>query len=177
MITFRFRRGTTIEWLATDPILKSGEPGVNLDVMKLKIGDGVKHWSQLSYLSGEGAPGPQGEPGVDGTDGSDGLDGINGVDGASAYDLAVDNGFVGTVDDWLLFLKGDKGDTGDIGPQGIQGNVGAGGAPGAKGDKGDTGDTGPAGADGVDYTGPSISVSSSAPSSPAVGDVWIDTSS
>lgn len=57
---------------------------------------------------------------------------------------------------------GDKGDKGDTGNQGIQGL------------KGDTGDTGPAGAS---YTGPKITVASSAPSSPTTGDVWIDTSS
>lgn len=33
--------------------------------------------------------------------------------GKSAYDLAVDEGFVGDIDEWLAFLKGDKGDKGD----------------------------------------------------------------
>lgn len=34
------------------------------------------------------------------------------VDGKSAYELAVQNGFVGTVVDYLASLKGEKGDTG-----------------------------------------------------------------
>ena len=35
------------------------------------------------------------------------------VRGFSAYDIAVENGFVGTPEEWLAFLKGDKGDKGD----------------------------------------------------------------
>lgn len=40
------------------------------------------------------------------------LGGGAGSAGKSAYDIAVDNGFVGTEQDWLLSLKGDKGDDG-----------------------------------------------------------------
>ena len=39
--------------------------------------------------------------------------------GASAYAVAVANGFVGTQAEWLLSLKGPKGDKGDTGPSGI----------------------------------------------------------
>ena len=35
------------------------------------------------------------------------------VRGFSAYDIAVENGFVGTPEQWLEFLKGEKGDKGD----------------------------------------------------------------
>ncbi|MGG0052771.1 hypothetical protein [Bacillus atrophaeus] len=59
------------------------------------------------------------------------------VTGKSAYDIAVDNGFSGTVEEWLASLKGEKGDKGSIG------------ATGAKGDKGDTGATGYKGATGA----------------------------
>lgn len=38
-----------------------------------------------------------------------GSGGGNGAPGKSAYQLAVDNGFVGTLDDWLLSLDGDDG--------------------------------------------------------------------
>ena len=47
--------------------------------------------------------------------GYDGNDGANGQDGESAYEIAVDNGFVGTEEEWLASLKGDKGDTGNAG--------------------------------------------------------------
>jgi hypothetical protein len=159
MTTIKFRRGLSAVLSIKNPLLREGEPCFEVDTGKIKIGDGILTWLQLDYLSGEGSPGPQGEPGVDGTDG---------VDGASAYQLALASGFVGTLSQWLLSLKGAKGDTGDIGPQGTQGIQGV---------KGDTGDDGPAGADGADYTGPSITAGSIAPSSPSIGDVWIDTSS
>ena len=46
--------------------------------------------------------------GDDGDDGRNGIDGINGVgiDGKSAYEIAVDNGFVGTEEEWLASLEG-----------------------------------------------------------------------
>ena len=37
------------------------------------------------------------------------IGGGSGVAGKSAYDIAVDNGFVGSETDWLASLKGDKG--------------------------------------------------------------------
>ena len=80
--------------------------------------------------------------------------GDKGADGKSAYQIAVDNGYVGTESDWLVTLKGDKGDTGEQGPQGIQGvqgpkgDKGDTGAQGPKGDKGDKGDNGAAGEQG-----------------------------
>lgn len=38
----------------------------------------------------------------------EGLDGIDGVDGASAYEVAVANGFVGTQEEWLDSLIGNS---------------------------------------------------------------------
>lgn len=43
-------------------------------------------------------------------------------DGESAYQTAVDNGFVGTEQQWLDSLKGDKGDKGDPGNDGEDGD-------------------------------------------------------
>lgn len=45
-------------------------------------------------------------------------------DGASAYEVAVANGFVGTEEEWLASLVGETGATGDQGVQGIQGEKG-----------------------------------------------------
>ena len=58
----------------------------------------------------------------------------------SAYDIAIENGFVGTEAQWIASLKGPKGDTGDQGSQG------------PKGDRGDKGDAGDRGEDGTDGT-------------------------
>ena len=69
------------------------------------------------------------------------LKGENGIDGKSAYQLAVEKGFTGTLDEWIVSLKGE---TGPIGPQGIQGETGP------QGLKGETGATGPQGAPGKD---------------------------
>lgn len=90
-------------------------------------------------------PGPQGPQGE------------RGEQGKSAFDIAIEQGYTGTVEQWLQSLvgpqgapgekgdignagpagaKGDKGDPGEQGPQGIQGT------PGPKGDKGDPGEQG-----------------------------------
>lgn len=45
------------------------------------------------------------------SDGADGTNGTNGTDGKSAYQVAVDNGYVGTEAQWLASLKGDSGVT------------------------------------------------------------------
>lgn len=74
-----------------------------------------------------------------------------GADGKSAYEIAVENGFVGTEQEWLLSLKGAdgaKGDKGDQGERGLQGEQGLQGIQGLKGDKGDKGDTGERGLQG-----------------------------
>lgn len=65
--------------------------------------------------------------------------------GASAYDVAVSNGFRGTVNEWLLSLRGRNGDDG---PRGERGEIGPQGNPGVQGPKGDVGNTGPQGAKG-----------------------------
>lgn len=194
MYTFQLRRGSAAQWTDENPVLHPGEPGIELDTSKVKIGNGFSRWSELSYLSGEGSA------------------------GLSAYQVAVNNGFVGTQAEWLLSLKGadgadstvpgppgppgEDGADGAQGLQGIPGTPGADGAdstvPGPEGPAGPSayeiavsqgfsgtetqwlaslvGETGPAGADGADYTGPTITVAATAPSSPAVGDIWIDTS-
>lgn len=44
--------------------------------------------------------------------GEKGDTGNTGEDGLSAYEVAVNNGFVGTSEEWLASLKGEKGDKG-----------------------------------------------------------------
>lgn len=46
---------------------------------------------------------------------------IQGPEGKSAYDLAMQNGFVGTMEEWLESLKGETGPPGPEGPQGLPG--------------------------------------------------------
>ena len=63
----------------------------------------------------QGPAGPQGEQGVQG---EPGINGTNGVDGKSAYELAVDKGYTGTVEEWLASLVGEVGATGQAGANG-----------------------------------------------------------
>lgn len=85
--------------------------------------------------------------------------GPQGIPGKSAYLTAIDNGFVGSEEQWLASLVGPKGDAGEAGPQGLTGpkgdtgdtgSIGPQGVQGPKGDTGATGPSGPAGADGAD---------------------------
>lgn len=46
---------------------------------------------------------------------------VVGTRGYSAYEIAVQEGFEGTEEEWLESLKGETGDTGPQGEQGIQG--------------------------------------------------------
>ena len=47
--------------------------------------------------------------------------GTDGRDGKSAYEIARENGFTGTKEEWLLSLKGAKGDKGENGANGHDG--------------------------------------------------------
>ena len=69
------------------------------------------------------------------------LKGENGIDGKSAYQLAVEKGFVGTEAEWVASLKGETGPIGpqgEVGPQGLKGETGATGPQGIQGPKGDS---------------------------------------
>lgn len=48
---FQLRRGTSALWLASDPVLALGEPGLDTDLGRIKIGDGVKAFSALSWFT------------------------------------------------------------------------------------------------------------------------------
>lgn len=78
----------------------------------------------------QGSPGADGQPGKNGEQGSpgvDGRDGLDGTNGKSAFEIAVENGFVGTEAEWLESLKGKDGADGKdgaVGPQGEQGPPG-----------------------------------------------------
>lgn len=67
-------------------VVKLTEPGAS----KIYIRDGRP--------GPEGPQGPQGPPGATGPEGEPGQDG---ADGKSAYEIAVDNGYTGTVTEWL----------------------------------------------------------------------------
>jgi hypothetical protein len=45
----KLRRDTAANWTSVNPILATGEPGLETDTLKLKYGDGVRNWNALSY--------------------------------------------------------------------------------------------------------------------------------
>jgi len=66
----------------------------------------------------KGTRGPVGPQGKKGEEGNQGQKGDQGVEGKSAYDVALDNSFIGDESAWLESLKGEKG---EIGPRGEKG--------------------------------------------------------
>lgn len=125
-----------------------------------------------------------------------------GSNGLSAYELAVQEGFSGTLEEWLLSLYGQDGTDGNDGSTGAPGYSPVKGVDyfdGDKGDKGDKGDQGdPANitAHELAYTHANIAtaydhsqsahlqfsglakitVGTVQPTNPATGDLWIETS-
>ena len=72
-----------------------------------------------------------------------------GKDGKSAYEIAVEHGFVGTETEWLESLKGVDGKDGVNGKDGYDGRNGADGLPGKDGKDGADGLPGRDGIDGI----------------------------
>lgn len=50
----QLRRDLAANWTGTNPVLAQGEPGVELDTHKIKIGDGSTSWNDLAYAAGGG---------------------------------------------------------------------------------------------------------------------------
>jgi Major tropism determinant N-terminal domain len=62
-MALQLKRATTARWASLDPILASGEIGIDITLWQLKIGDGTTHWSSLPYY-GIGATGATGSAGI-----------------------------------------------------------------------------------------------------------------
>jgi len=52
--TIKLRRDTAANWTSANPVLISGEPGLETDTGKLKFGDSSTAWNSLPYASGGG---------------------------------------------------------------------------------------------------------------------------
>ena len=82
--------------------------------------------------------------------------GANGKDGRSAYEIAIENGFVGTAAEWLESLKGRNGIDGKDGLPGKDGKDGLPGKDGTNGKDGLPGKDGRDGRDGKDGVSPDL---------------------
>ena len=98
---------------------EKGDPGTGIKVLG--------HFNDVSELPSNPILGDAYTIGADrvlyvynGNDWQD-LGSIKGVEGKSAYEVAVENGFVGTEIEWLESLKGEVGPQGPEGPQGLPG--------------------------------------------------------
>lgn len=49
--TFQLKRGTSDRWAEVNPVLAAGEPGFELDTLKLKIGNGLLPYLDLPYIN------------------------------------------------------------------------------------------------------------------------------
>jgi hypothetical protein len=49
-IQIQLRRGDAADWTSTNPTLAEGEVGVEIDTLKLKVGNGTDNWNTLPYF-------------------------------------------------------------------------------------------------------------------------------
>ena len=122
------RRDSDENWNALNPVLHSGEVGFVTDTNMAKIGNGVSQWADLAYLKASTAA------------------------GSSAYDIAVEEGYLGTQEEWVASLVGPPGATGSPGAAGAAGPAGPTGTVGPTGPAGATGPAGPTGVGFLDFT-------------------------
>jgi len=139
-IQFQHRRDTAAVWTSYNPVLASGEIGLEIDTSLFKMGNGSTPWNSLPYGGLKGPTGPGGgAQGATGPTGS-GVTGPTGPPGGGG-------GVTGPT---------GAGVTGPTGPGGgPQGPTGPTGAPSTTGPTGLRGFTGSAGVGVTGPTGPS----------------------
>ena len=144
-VLIQFRRDTAAAWALANPVLASGEMGIETDTNQYKIGNGSSPWNSLAYGGLQGGPGATGPQGATGAIGPVGATGGAGATGATG--LTGSTGSTGPV--------GSTGATGPQGSTGSTGPIGSTGSTGPVGSTGATGNTGPTGATGLTgSTGP-----------------------
>ena len=85
----QFKRGTSAAFKKVNPVLLNGEPAFEKDTNKMKVGNGSTPYNELPYIGDHSKP----------------------KDGKSAYDLWIEAGNEGTVDDFLASLVGETGES------------------------------------------------------------------
>lgn len=56
LVRIQQRRKTAAQWTSSAEVLLAGELGVETDTRKFKVGDGVTAWGSLSYVGATAAP-------------------------------------------------------------------------------------------------------------------------
>ena len=85
----QFKRGSAKAFSTKNPVLLYGEPAFELDEKKMKVGDGKLPYNLLPYIGDHSKP----------------------KDGKSAYELWLEEGYQGTIEDFLEFLTGEPGES------------------------------------------------------------------
>jgi hypothetical protein len=47
---FQMKRDDEAEWIRKNPILQPGEPGFSRDTNTMKVGDGIRRWTELDPI-------------------------------------------------------------------------------------------------------------------------------
>lgn len=85
----QIKRGTARALYKVNPILLEGQPCMETDTCLMKIGNGFTRYNSLPYIG----------------------EAFKGVNGKSAYELWKEQGFEGTVNDFLDSLVGEHGES------------------------------------------------------------------
>lgn len=91
----------------------SDDFAVNTETKKVHVNPAILEGCGCSQPGDKGDKGDKGDTGAPGVPGKPGEDGVDGVDGKSAYQLWLENGNTGSVQDFLESLRGPKGDAGE----------------------------------------------------------------
>lgn len=108
----QIRRDSSATWAAKNPILLSGELGLESDTLKIKVGDGTTAWGLLEYIKGE--------PGKDGAAATIKIGTVK--TGSAGSEASVSNS--GTENNAVLNFVIPKGATGPAGSSSGSGGSG-----------------------------------------------------
>lgn len=109
-IQLQFRRGTSSQWSAANPVLAAGEMGIETDTNQFKIGNGTSAWNSLSYGGIQGPTGATGATGPTGATGSTGATGPAGpgiATGGTTGQFLVKNSATNYDTTWSTFSESD----------------------------------------------------------------------
>lgn len=130
--TYKLKRGTEEVLQKVNPFLLRGEPVIvyRENVICMKVGDGEHYYNDLPFVNEDINMTVDQIFDPDSDNAQSGV-AINGMiaellenvrskikDGKSAYELAQDTGFEGSLEEWITSLKGETGEQGIQGPKG-----------------------------------------------------------
>lgn len=102
------KRGRAQAFARANILLFCGQPAFEVDTFRLKIGDGIHRWNRLPYIGEENGKSAYEIWLDEGHTGSveDFLNSLVGADGKSTYELWLSLGNEGTIADFLKTLEG-----------------------------------------------------------------------